>query len=126
MTTQRLLDNQLQKHKLLGQEICQQMWQAIITLGYQESDVEGIPDFEQAEFKLVKDPYTADQNLAGLWYDKHKQRIGTIQFNSDGSFYAEYDIIRLHPSKKNWFVEAMSAWGSQGQIKTEAKLLPTQ
>lgn len=125
MSTQILLENQLEKHMLLGKQICQEMWQAMSKIGFQETDIDGIPDFEQAEFKLVKDPYTADENLAGLWYDQHKQRIGNIQFNSDGSFYAEYDIVRPHPSKKNWFVEAMSAWGNKGHIKTEAKLLPT-
>ncbi len=126
MSTHVLLKNQLDNHRLLGKLICQEMWLAMSKIGFQETDVDDIPDFEKAEFRLVKDPYTADENLAGLWYDKYKQRIGNIQFNSDGSFYAEYDIVRPHPSKKKYFVEAMSAWGSNGHIKTEAKLLPTQ
>jgi hypothetical protein len=49
--------------------------------------------------------------------------IGQIQFNSDGSFYAEYDVVQPHPSKKQFFVEAINAWGHENNIKTEAKLL---
>ena len=59
----------------------------------------------------------------GYWYNDKKQRVGQIQFNSDGSFYAEYDVVQPHPSKKQFFVEAIIAWGRDDNIKTEAKLL---
>ena len=123
MDEQALVSAQFEQHKLWGIEICREMVQAIKKIGFSEVEIDGIPEFEKAKFSLIKDPYTADQNLTGYWYDKHQRRIGNIQFLSDGSFYAEYDIVRPHPTKKQWFVEAISAWGKQGQIKTEAKLL---
>lgn len=122
MTEEELLNDQFKRHKTLGRTICGAMTQAIGKIGFTE--IERYPEFDRAEFSLAKDPYTADQNLTGYWYDRNQQRIGTIQFLSDGSFYAEYDIVKPHPTKKQWFVEAINAWGREGQIKTEAKLLP--
>jgi len=37
-------------------------------------------------------------------------RIGRLQFNSDGTFYAEYDVVKTHPGKSKWFVEGVTAW----------------
>jgi len=124
MSVQVLLSYQFEQHKLLGAQICQAMLKAIIKIGFSENEIGMLPEFEKAEFTLIKDPYTADENLVGYWYDQHKQRVGNIQFLSDGSFYAEYDIVKPHPTKKQWFVEAVSAWGKGGHIKTEPKLLP--
>ncbi len=124
MSAKDLVNHQFERHKLLGREICREMLLAISRIGFAETEIEAYPDFDKAEFSLLKDPYTADHNLTGYWYDGHKQRIGNIQFLSDGSFYAEYDIVKPHPTKKQWFVEAINAWGRAGQIKTEAKLLP--
>lgn len=117
------VDHQIEKHKPLGDEICRELLQAIKKMGFSESEIEGSLEFVKAEFSLIKDPYTTHHNLTGYWYGKNKQRIGNIQFLSDGSFYAEYDIVKPHPTQNKWFVEAMSAWGKSGQIKTEAKLL---
>lgn len=125
MNVQSLIQHQLKSHQLQGKQICMEMHDALLKIGFQETEIDNYPDFDKAVFSLVKDPYTANENLTGYWYDRHKQRIGNIQFLSDGSFYAEYDVIKPHPSKKQWFVEAINAWGKDNHIKTEAKLLPT-
>ncbi len=124
MKFKTLLNHQFEQHKLKGKQICQEMIQAIKNLGFSETEIDRIPDYEKAEFSLIKDPYTLEENLAGYWYDQNQHRIGNIQFLSDGSFYAEFDIIKPHPTRKKWFVEAVSAWGKGGHIKTEPKLLP--
>ena len=71
----------------------------------------------------MTDPYTQHQDLVGFWYGQDKRRVGQIQFHGDGSFYAEYDVVQPHPSKRHYFVEAINAWGRDGNIKTEARLL---
>ncbi len=124
MNVEVLVDHQFQQHRLLGKRICTEMLQAVTKMGFSETEINRIPVYEQAEFSLTKDPYTSDENLIGYWYDEQKHKIGNIQFLSDGSFYAEYDIVKPHPTKKKWFVEAVSAWGKDGHIKSEAKLLP--
>jgi len=63
--------------------------------------------------------------LACHWFNAtNNQRLGRLQFNSDGSFYAEYDVLKPHPSKRQAFVESVTAWGKADAIKAEAKLLP--
>lgn len=119
-----VIDAQFEQFKTFGIEICQQMTNAINGIGFSAANCTASPEFEQAEFSLITDPFTLDQNLMGNWFDNNRQRRGLIQFNSDGSFYAEYDIVKPHPINKKLFVEAMSAWGNREQIKTEAKLLP--
>ncbi|TAL51956.1 MAG: hypothetical protein EPN89_02535 [Methylovulum sp.] len=108
----------------LGESICRKLCDEIDKLGFNAGEIENYPIYEDAEFSLVKDPYTGDDNLTGNWYDKRKRRIGSLQFNSDDTFYAEYDVVKTHPAKPKWFVEAINAWGKADNIKAEAKLLP--
>lgn len=119
MNLKEQIDNQF----AFGKVICQRISEAIVKLGFSAQTSVTLPEFEEAEFRLILDPLTQDSNLAGYWYNDKKQRIGQIQFNSDGSFYAEYDVVQPHPSKKQFFVEAINAWGREDNIKTEAKLL---
>ena len=119
MNLKEQIDNQCS----FGKVICQRISETIVKLGFSVQTPMSLPDFNAAEFRLILDPLTQDSNLAGYWYNDKKQRIGQIQFNSDGSFYAEYDVVQPHPSKKQFFVEAINAWGREDNIKTEAKLL---
>ena len=106
-----------------GNVICQRISENIVKLGFSLTTDIMLPVYEAAEFSLVTDPYTQNQDLVGFWYDGGKQRIGQIKFHGDGSFFAEFDVVKPHPSKKQFFVEAINAWGKQDNIKTEAKLL---
>lgn len=110
-------------HQNFGETICQALCVAIDALDFPAEQIRIYPHYQQAEFELVRDPYTRQDNLKLNWLDTQKQRIGFLQFNSDNSFYAEYDVVQVHPKKPRWFVEAVSAWGTAADIKTEAKLL---
>jgi hypothetical protein len=59
----------------------------------------------------------------GTWRNPQGSRCGSLIINSDGSYYAEYDVLALHPGKPNWFVEAVTVWGRDGVVKTEPRLL---
>ena len=117
------LSNAIDEKCTSGKTISQKIGEAIVKLGFSVQTPIHLPVFEEAEFRLILDPLTQDSNLVGYWYNDKKQRVGQIQFNSDGSFYAEYDVVQPHPSKKQFFVEAINAWGRDDNIKTEAKLL---
>jgi hypothetical protein len=109
----------------LAEGICQRMIEEINKLGLNVNEVPHYPNYDDASFVLIKDPYTGQQNLACYWYDpNNRQRIGRLQFNSDETFYAEYDVAKVHPRKALWFIEAITAWGNADTIKAEAKLLP--
>lgn len=117
------LKEQIDNQCAFGKVVCQRIGEEIVKLDFSVQTSIHLPVFEEAEFGLVLDPLTQDSNLAGYWYNDKKQRVGQIQFNSDGSFFAEYDVVQPHPSKKQFFVEAINAWGRENNIKTEAKLL---
>ena len=80
--------------------------------------------FEDAEFFLKPDPYSGEQTLEGIWRDEQKMKRGSILFHSDGTFYAEWDVVSPHPNKASWFVEAVTAWGKDDLVKSEPRLLP--
>ncbi|OAI20747.1 hypothetical protein A1507_04645 [Methylomonas koyamae] len=121
------MSDELQQHleakRSFGKAVCQRMTENIVKLGFPLQTDLSLPDFDAAVFSLVTDPFSQSRDLVGYWYNAGKQRIGQIKFHGDGSFYAEYDVVKPHPTKKRWFVEAINAWGRQDDIKTEAKLL---
>ena len=112
-------------NRQLAESVCKRLGQEINKLGFDAAEIKNYPVYDEASFVLIKDPYTGEYNLAGYWQDAaNKQRIGRLQFNSDGTFYAEYDVVKTHPTKPLWFVEGVTAWGKADNIKAEAKLLP--
>jgi len=117
------LETQVNANHDFGLKICQRLQEEIAKLGFSVGAVSHYPVYENASFRLVKDPFTGDFNLAANWYDGKQQRIGSLQFNSDGTCYAEFDVVQPHPKKSRWFVEAVTAWGKMDALKAEAKLL---
>ena len=117
------LEQHISAQRDFGHLVCQRITANIAKLGFSVQSGITLPDFDKAEFSLVTDPFTQSQDLVGYWYSSAKQRIGQIKFHGDGSFYAEYDVVQPHPNKKQFFVEAINAWGKLDNIKTEAKLL---
>jgi len=122
MTTTSI-DDLIRAKRAFGTAVCQRISECIAKLGFSVQSRIDLPSYDAVQFSLVTDPYTQSEDLVGYWYDGSRQRIGQIQFHGDGSVYAEYDIVQPHPSKKQFFVEAINAWGSLDNIKTEAKLL---
>jgi hypothetical protein len=116
------LNEHIQTKRELGASICARLGHEIDRLGFAAGSLT-YPLFDAACFNLVKDPYTGEHNLTGYWHDQRQRRIGSLQFNSDGTFYAEYDVVRPHPAKPKWFVEGVTAWGNADRITAEAKLL---
>lgn len=123
MTSNTTLTEHIAAKRTYGQAVCDSMSKTLAKLGFPESLNLPKPDFDSAVYSQETDPYLQSLYLVGFWYSETKQRIGQIKFNCDGSFYAEFDVVQPHPSKKQWFVEAINAWGSEEDIRAEAKLL---
>ncbi len=118
------LSEHITLNRQLAESICQRLTEEINGLGFSSAEIQHYPHYDDAVYVLIKDPYTGGHNLTGYWYDEaKKQRIGRLQFNSDGTFYAEYDVLKPHPNNPKRFVEGVTAWGNAAQIKSEAKLL---
>jgi hypothetical protein len=111
-------------NRQLAECVCQRLTEEINELGFAAAEIQHYPSYDDAGFELIKDPFTGEYNLTCYWYDEpKKQRIGRLQFNSDGTFYAEYDVTKPHPNNAKRFVESVTAWGKAEQIKSEPKLL---
>jgi hypothetical protein len=126
-----MLQAQIDAKRIIGVKICERLRAEIDKLGFPAGTMGttiDYPYYHLASFSLIQDPYTGAGNLTGYWNKRNNRRIervGQLQFNSDGSFYAEYDIVKPHPTKAKWFIEAITVWGKEDTIKAEVRLLPS-
>lgn len=111
-------------HRRQAEDVCARLLGEMRKLGFDPEALPGTPCYEQAEFEASRDPYSGEETLCFYWKDRRGHRIGEMKFHGDGSFYAEYDVVQPHPTDPNWFVEGVTAWGRDGAIKSEPKLLP--
>lgn len=79
---------------------------------------------EDARFTRVTDPANGQPGYEGIWRNHLNERVGSLIFNSDGSYYAEYDVVCKHPADPRWFVEAVTLWGRGGDVRGEPRLIP--
>jgi hypothetical protein len=109
--------------RMLGEAICSAIEHEIQKIGFKHPETL-TAQFDQAEFELTSDPYDGQDSLKGIWFNPQRHTIGSVLFYADGTFYAEYDVVRPHPTDRRWFVEAITVWGRGSTLKTEARLLP--
>jgi hypothetical protein len=109
--------------RALAESIGQRFEQEVIKLGFEQQAVSLMSPAE-ANYYLEFDHGSGEYSLKGDWIDKRGMRQGSLVFHSDGSFFVEQDVVKAHPKKKNWFVEAVNAWGRDMDIRAEARLLP--
>lgn len=107
----------------LGEQVCAALETEYRKLGFATEHGFEV-DFEALVFALKRDPYSQQDSVEGTWLDRQRQRLGSLVFHADGSFFAEYDVVKPHPVKPRWFVEAVTAWGRGNEVKSEARLLP--
>jgi len=81
-------------------------------------------DPRNAVYRLHRDPAADTESLIGEWRDLNGVRVGQLIFHADGSFFAEHDVLCVHPRNPRLFVEAVNAWGRETEIKAEPRLLP--
>jgi hypothetical protein len=107
----------------LGEQVCAALETEFRKLGFaNEHDLD--VDFDALVFALKRDPFSQQDSVEGTWLDRQRQRQGSLVIHADGSFFAEYDVVKQHPAKPRWFVEAVTAWGKGNEVKSEARLLP--
>lgn len=103
--------------------VCSRLRDEVHRLGFDVEEVV-IGDFGDAFYRLETDPASGEPSLIGEWRDDKGMKLGGLAFHADGSFFVEHDVVRTHPSKPSFFVEAVTAWGRDTQIKSEPRLLP--
>ena len=107
----------------LAGDIADRLQDVVDRLGFDSAPV-AVHSPDDAVFRLQRDPADGRDSLIGEWRDERGIKFGGLLFHADGSFFVEHDVGRPHPAKPRCFVEAVNAWGREGQIKAEARLLP--
>ena len=107
----------------LAESIAKRFEQEIIKLGFDAQAVQ-LMSPDAANYYLEFDPGSGEHSLKGDWVNSRGMKQGSLVFHSDGSFFVEQDVVKAHPKKKQWFVEAVNAWGRDSDIRAEARLLP--
>jgi hypothetical protein len=109
------------KVEQLADQIFDRLYQEVLKLGFGDDILLKRP--HEASYRLEKDPATCEYCLVGDWLSEQGAKLGTLLFHADGSFFVEQDVVRPHPKRSGWFVEAVNAWGKGDKIKAEARLL---
>ncbi len=117
------LTSRLQDLSPLVSAVCRALQDQVCRLGFAAEELQ-IQGPEQASFRLERDPVSGEHSLVGEWRDPRGGRVGSLVFHADGSFFVEQDVIRTHPSKPSWFIEAVTVWGRGNDVKAEPRLLP--
>ncbi len=107
----------------LAHEICRAMQEQAASLGFSPDEVT-VCQPGDATYRLSRDPASGEDGLLGEWRDAKGRKLGELVFHADGSYFAECDVIRIHPGDALTFVEAIQAWGRDGRISAEPRLMP--
>jgi hypothetical protein len=102
-----------------AEQLCEVLLSEAARLGAKSPPIR----LQDAVIVEVTDPANSLPSYAGTWRNPQGIRCGSLTLNSDGSYYAEYDVLTLHPDKPTWFVEAVTVWGRDGVVKAEPRLL---
>lgn len=109
--------------RTLVEAVCAALGAEIDKLAFPSGAIRPEPP-EEGSYVLSRDPASGEDSLVGTWRDARGRKRGTLLIHADGSFFAEFDVIREHPRDTRWFVEAVTAWGRGAIIRSEPRLLP--
>ena len=110
------------KVEKIANEVLDRFHEEINKIGFSANEVD-LKQPSEAEYRLERDPSNSEYSLVGDWLNERGNKLGTLLFHADGSFFVELNVIRPHPTKPGWFVDALKAWGENDEIRTEARLL---
>jgi hypothetical protein len=83
-----------------------------------------IPQFDEVQFSLEKDLYDDTlQTLVASYYPRPNYRSGVLLFHADGSCFAEFHVMQVHPARPKWFIESVEAWVRDGAVQTDLRLV---
>jgi hypothetical protein len=104
--------------------ICQELNQQILKLGFPPERAD-VTLGSHVQYSLQRDTFSGLDSLVCVWtHPTSGYKTGMLLFHADGTFFAEYDVLQPHPSKRKWFVEAVTVWGRGDDIKGDPRLLP--
>ena len=116
------LQDRLDEFEKIGDGLCQSMIDYLSEIGM---DCQELPRISTngLVYSEQRDPYSGEVSLYGEWRNTHKILCGNINYRADGSLYLEHDVLQPHPTDKRWIIEAITAWGTAGELKLEPRLM---
>ena len=78
------------------------------------------PTWDTASFDIQTDPYSREQTLQARWPEGP---AGIVTVRSDGTVYAELDVLKPHPKNPRHWIESVLVWGKPPALKSEPRLL---
>lgn len=120
--TNAMLEKRLEDARPLFAEIWQRLADSLREAGLDQGlAVSGTPP---ARVELREDSYDHSQSLYAEWRTPGGGYLGSVLIHGDGQAFAEFDVLLPHPGKPKWVIEAATAWGYRGALKSELRLLP--
>ena len=103
--------------------VCAMFRTLLMEMGF---DLTLVPDplFEQCSVATVTDHLDGEQRITGQWKREDGSPFAHFIRYANGSMFAEQDVLQTHPSKPDFFVEALEVWGKVGNLKHDLRLLP--
>lgn len=120
-TEQELIKQRIAAASAHGAELIAALQERITKLNLPGEAVT-IPPFDAARFTLEHDLYNGEQTLRAAFFPSQYYCVGFLLFHSDGSSFAEYHIMRQHPTRPALFIEAVEAWVRDGKIQTDTRI----
>ncbi|MFC0711044.1 hypothetical protein [Azorhizophilus paspali] len=119
--TNAMLEKRLDDARPLFSEIWQALAGSLSAAGVEQGlAVSGTP---HTRGELREDPYDHSQTLYAEWRTPDGSYLGSVLVHGDGQAFAEFDVLLPHPRKPEWVIEAATAWGYRGALKSELRLL---
>ncbi|MOA23943.1 hypothetical protein D3C78_1445970 [compost metagenome] len=116
------LEQRLHEAQPLYEEVWRALAACLQAVGVEQAlAVAGTP---HSHSELRVDPYDQSQALYAEWRAPSGGYQGSILVHGDGQAYAEFDLLLPHPRQPSWVIEAATAWGRRGALKSELRLLP--
>ncbi|HEX4975629.1 MAG TPA: hypothetical protein VFV48_07080 [Pseudomonadales bacterium] len=96
--------------------------QTLLAKGF--DDTMSVQTRRLSRYELRRDTLDDSESFYGEWRSANAQLEGTVLIHANGQVYAEFDVLKPHPTDKRWFVEAVTAWGRNNMLKSELKMMP--
>ncbi|MFC3608361.1 hypothetical protein [Stutzerimonas tarimensis] len=107
------------------QGLMEELWDEMDACLRQAGLSSPLPDrIEPTRSELREDPFDHSLGLYLEWRSGSGGLLGTVLVYASDMLFAEFDVLAAHPGKAGWVVEAVTAWGNPGALKSELRLLP--
>ena len=115
-----ILNQRLEASRGLGLDVLRELERTAHRFG-----AEGFytPAWEAANARLSLDPEDGSTALVLEWREADGRKSGEMVLNADGSLYAECEVLRALPGERRRLVDAVIAWGCEGAIHSEPRVL---